>query len=196
MQPGEIALLSSRVSEICGLKPPEPNPCRITYSSDGWSGGVPEELDKGLDALGVYTHVCREIEIYSEKCRQLAETFGWAPEAVRDVVLIHEISHMAHHLGRDEGGSIGECFGKNSCSRQSIEEVAQETTLAVIRQHHPDLEPVFVELSDKCQPSEYRNWKEFQALLKTSPVEALDRLRSNVQALRAVDRTCLTDFQE
>jgi len=76
-----------------------------------------------LDLLGEYIPGSKKVILYDLLIHLCAEELGLDYQILYDVVLCHEMSHAATHLGVDQAGEIWLCFG--SAPSQTTEYFAQ-----------------------------------------------------------------------
>jgi hypothetical protein len=186
----------NNVSVLCDLTPPESGEYSYTISGLGWRV-VPPDLSEtnertgkgdgngvgngGFDLLGNYNPDDKRITIDVEKCRQYAKAIGVSEEAVTQIVMIHEVSHLVHHCGRlhhlgnhEKNSNDGIWKEFKSIATEELEGLAQATTYEAIKQNDRKLLSVFETMAQKA-PTIYQeqNWKVY-----TNIKQRMDDVRS------------------
>jgi hypothetical protein len=123
------------------------NPGELIFSDSGFK-------ERGLDFLGTYHLSDDEVTIYVDSCRQAAVHYDVDVDALIEIVLIHELTHLITHNG----------FKIKKACDHFWEFTAQCGTYAYLKQHGPKkaLE-VFEQLSPH-QPFIYRTWEGLKAV--------------------------------
>jgi hypothetical protein len=113
--------------------------------------------DDGLDLLGKYNPDDRKVTIYVDSCRLAALEYDVDVDALIEIVLIHELTHLITHNGFETSNDADEHFQ---------EFTAQCGTYAYLKQpgREKALE-VFEQLSPR-QPFIYRTWEGLRAVEK------------------------------
>jgi hypothetical protein len=123
-------------------------PGELSFSDSGFKEG-------GLDLLGKYDCNGGEVTIYVDSCRQAALEYEVDVDALIEIVLIHELTHLITHNGFETSEKTSDHFW---------EFTAQCGTYAYLKQNGNEkaLE-VFEQLSPR-QPFIYQTWAGLRAV--------------------------------
>ena len=126
----------------------------------------------GLEALGEYRPSTGEIIIFKNTCEAAATELGLESHHVRTVVLVHEMAHAVHHMGRANDGQpvyrLNAPGGGSLCSEiwrdfprrtpKCKELLAQAHTWSCLEEKRKDLVEVLFQLTDGSPPI-YQSWR-------------------------------------
>ena len=113
-----------------------------------------------IDILGEYAPDRGEIVIYEKMCRMAATTLDVDVEALKRVVLTHEIAHAVTHLGVDSRGHSWRYFDLALVADKEM--FAQIYSLRYFKDKSKALhETIFRKLAEH-QDGQYNTWREYE----------------------------------
>ncbi len=126
--------------------------------------------------LGVYRPREKCIVLYVRGFHWCCQNYGFDPEWLRHVVIIHEIAHWIMHCLPKAGVPLWKTELYEMCSRNLHEGWAQLMTWWIAKQVGGNFLDTFKELN-KDQSPPYRVFKDFTDYAEDEVMESLDRLR-------------------